>query len=122
MGASTKAWVSLEVRSIFDRIGIANAAVFPVPVCARPTTSEPANSGGMVAAWMAEGVSYPTSDTARSTSGAMCRSAKVTVSSAGGALESPVSGVGISVEVMALKSLGVTALNSRLRGIFGKCR
>ncbi|SKW50447.1 Uncharacterised protein [Mycobacteroides abscessus subsp. abscessus] len=52
----------------------------------------------------------------------MCRSAKVTVSSAGGALESPVSGVGISVEVMALKSLGVTALNSRLRGIFGKSR
>ena len=36
---------------------MANAAVLPVPVCARPTTSEPAIMGGMVAAWMAEGVS-----------------------------------------------------------------
>ena len=40
-----------------DRIGMANAAVFPVPVWARPTTSEPANRAGMVAAWMGEGVS-----------------------------------------------------------------
>ncbi len=43
--------------SILDRIGIANAAVLPVPVCARPTTSEPASIAGMVAAWMADGVS-----------------------------------------------------------------
>ena len=41
--------------SIFDRIGIAKAAVLPVPVCASPTTSEPASMAGMVAAWMGEG-------------------------------------------------------------------
>ena len=43
--------------SMRDRIGTANAAVLPVPVCARPTTSLPASSGGMVAAWIGEGVS-----------------------------------------------------------------
>ena len=57
------------VVSIFDRIGIANAAVLPVPVWARPTTSEPAIIAGMVAAWMADGDSYPTSATACSTDG-----------------------------------------------------
>ena len=55
MGASTSAWVALLVTSILDRIGIAKAAVLPVPVCASPTTSEPAISAGMVAAWMAVG-------------------------------------------------------------------
>ena len=59
----------LLVVSILDRIGIANAAVLPVPVCASPTTSEPAIIAGMVAAWIAEGVSYPTSPTACSTDG-----------------------------------------------------
>ncbi|CNH90793.1 Uncharacterised protein [Mycobacterium tuberculosis] len=44
------AWVALLVRSILDRIGMAKAAVLPVPVCASPTTSEPAISGGVVAA------------------------------------------------------------------------
>ena len=38
-------------------IGSANAAVLPVPVCAMPTTSRPPRSVGMVAAWIAEGVS-----------------------------------------------------------------
>lgn len=57
MGASTRAWVALLATSILDRIGIANAAVLPVPVWASPTTSEPAMSAGMVAAWMAVGVS-----------------------------------------------------------------
>ncbi len=56
---------------------MANAAVLPVPVWARPTTSEPAIIAGMVAAWMAEGDSYPTSATACSTDGWICRSAKV---------------------------------------------
>ena len=44
-------------RSSLERIGSANAAVLPVPVCARPTTSRPAISGGMVAAWIGEGAS-----------------------------------------------------------------
>ena len=37
------------------RIGSANAAVLPVPVCAWPSTSRPASSGGIVAAWIGEG-------------------------------------------------------------------
>jgi hypothetical protein len=41
--------------SIFDRIGMANAAVLPVPVCARPTTSDPAIIAGIVAAWIGDG-------------------------------------------------------------------
>lgn len=57
VGASTSAWVCFLVTSILDRIGMANAAVLPVPVCAIPTTSEPASSAGMVAVWTAEGVS-----------------------------------------------------------------
>ena len=56
---------------------MANAAVLPVPVWASPTTSEPAIIAGMVAAWMADGDSYPTSATACSTDGWICRSAKV---------------------------------------------
>jgi hypothetical protein len=49
--------VALLPVSIFDKIGTANAAVLPVPVWASPTTSEPAISAGIVAAWIAEGVS-----------------------------------------------------------------
>ena len=57
VGASTSACGVFCDRSRRDRIGSANAAVLPVPVCARPTTSRPASSGGMVAAWIGEGVS-----------------------------------------------------------------
>ena len=55
VGASTSAWVALLLVSIFDRIGTANAAVLPVPVCASPTTSEPAIRAGIVAACIADG-------------------------------------------------------------------
>jgi hypothetical protein len=37
--------------------GSANAAVFPVPVAARPITSRPASSGGMACTWMGVGSS-----------------------------------------------------------------
>ncbi len=47
----------LLARSRRDRIGSAKAAVLPVPVWARPTTSRPSSSGGIVAAWICEGVS-----------------------------------------------------------------
>ena len=57
MGASTSAWGFFCDRSSRERIGSANAAVLPVPVWARPTTSRPAISGGMVAAWIGEGAS-----------------------------------------------------------------
>ena len=45
------------LRSMRERIGTANAAVLPVPVWARPTTWRPSSSGGIVAAWIGEGVS-----------------------------------------------------------------
>ena len=54
-GASTSACGVFCVRSRRDRIGSANAAVLPVPVWARPTTSRPSSSGGMVAAWIGGG-------------------------------------------------------------------
>ncbi len=57
VGASTSACGFLWPVSICDSTGSANAAVLPVPVWARPTTSRPCSSTGMVAAWMAEGVS-----------------------------------------------------------------
>lgn len=57
MGARISAWGRFTAVSIRDRIGTANAAVLPVPVCARPTTSRPSSSGGMVAAWIGDGFS-----------------------------------------------------------------
>jgi hypothetical protein len=57
VGASTSACGVFCARSSCDRIGSANAAVLPVPVCAVPSTSRPASSGGIVAAWIADGVS-----------------------------------------------------------------
>ena|SRR5438552_5854658 len=39
-------------------IGIANAAVFPDPVCARPIMSRPARASGIAAAWIGVGWSY----------------------------------------------------------------
>lgn len=63
---------------------MAKAAVLPVPVWANPTTSRPAISGGMVAAWIGEGVSYPTSETAARTRESMSRSSKVKPSGASG--------------------------------------
>jgi hypothetical protein len=37
-------------------IGSANAAVLPVPVCAMPSKSSPASTGGMACDWMGVGV------------------------------------------------------------------
>ena len=57
VGASTSACGDFCFRSRRDRIGSANAAVLPVPVCASPTTSRPPSRVGMVAAWIGDGVS-----------------------------------------------------------------
>jgi len=57
VGARTSACGVFCVRSRFSMIGRANAAVLPVPVWAMPTTSRPPRRTGMVAAWIAEGVS-----------------------------------------------------------------
>ncbi len=71
---------------------MANAAVLPVPVWASPTTSEPAIMAGIVAAWMADGDSYPTSTTACGTNGSICRSAKVRSELVGSDSEDVISG------------------------------
>ena len=55
VGASTSACGLNCFGSIRARIGSAKAAVLPVPVWAWPSTSRPASSGGMVAAWIGEG-------------------------------------------------------------------
>ena len=55
VGARTSACGVFWDRSSWERIGRANAAVFPVPVWARPTTWRPSSNGGIVCAWMAEG-------------------------------------------------------------------
>ena len=57
VGASTSACGVFCDRSSWDRIGSAKAAVLPVPVWARPTTWRPSSSGGMVCAWICDGVS-----------------------------------------------------------------
>ncbi|SKY80327.1 Uncharacterised protein [Mycobacteroides abscessus subsp. abscessus] len=57
VGARISACGRRTCGSIRERIGIANAAVLPVPVWASPTTSRPSMSGGIVAAWMGDGVS-----------------------------------------------------------------
>src|SRR5262245_13922875 len=51
------------------RIGSANAAVLPVPVCARPSRSRPASTWGIARAWIGVGVSYPCAATAWATRG-----------------------------------------------------
>ena len=47
------------------RIGSAKAAVLPVPVWARPSTSRPSRTAGMVSAWIGRGESKPASAMAR---------------------------------------------------------
>jgi nicotinate-nucleotide adenylyltransferase len=55
--ASTSACGLVFDRSMRASTGSANAAVLPVPVCAWPSTSRPSSSGGIVAAWIGDGVS-----------------------------------------------------------------
>ena len=57
VGARTRACGVFCERSRRDRMGSAKAAVLPVPVCARPTTWRPSSSGGIVCAWICDGVS-----------------------------------------------------------------
>ena len=57
VGASTSTCGLLAAASSRASAGRAKAAVLPVPVWAWPSTSRPASSGGMVAAWIGLGVS-----------------------------------------------------------------
>ena len=45
-------------------MGMANAAVFPVPVCAQPNISFPTNSAGIAFACIGVGLTYPFSSIA----------------------------------------------------------
>ena len=53
-GLSSRAW----------RMGRANAAVFPLPVSARPIRSRPWSASGMASAWMGVGAVYLSSSQA----------------------------------------------------------
>ena len=68
VGQSTIACTTRFEGSIFSMMGIPNAAVFPVPVCAWAVTSRPAWMRGMASAWMGEGSSKPISSMAFPTS------------------------------------------------------
>ena len=61
VGVMTRACTRRCAGSIAESIGSANAAVLPVPVCARPSTSRPDSSSGMVSVWIGVGVSNPDS-------------------------------------------------------------
>ena len=70
VGATTSArgprrW-PLPVRRC-SRIGRAKAAVLPVPVCARPSTSLPSRTAGMALRWIGRASLKPSSCTPRST-------------------------------------------------------
>ena len=64
VGVSIMAWTLKLVLSSLSIIGIPNAAVFPVPVCACPTTSLPLIRTGMVFPWMGVGSSKPIAEMA----------------------------------------------------------
>ncbi len=55
---SARVWRNLPVVNLL-RIGNKNAAVLPVPVCAKPSTSRSSSTIGIACAWIGVGVSYP---------------------------------------------------------------
>ena len=59
VGVRTSAWTWRLDGSIFSTIGIPNAAVLPVPVCAWPMRSSPRRSGGIERACTSVGVTKP---------------------------------------------------------------
>ena len=61
------------------RIGMANAAVLPVPVCAMPKMSFPRRTTGIACSWMGVGSLYPFSQTALDMGSAMFSSLNVII-------------------------------------------
>src|SRR5713101_4129698 len=72
----------LRVASTFSRMGMANAAVFPVPVCAWAKRSRPAWRTGMARVWTGVGAMKPSSSMAREMSGWIASSPKRAVGGA----------------------------------------
>ena len=56
------------------KIGIANAAVFPVPVWASPSRSWPFNAIGMECSWIGVASTYPAESTPESKRGSISKS------------------------------------------------
>src|SRR6266568_5481526 len=77
-----RAWGRLRAASTFSRMGIANAAVFPVPVCACAKRSRPACKTGMARVWTGVGAMKPSSSMAREMSGWIASSPKRAVGGA----------------------------------------
>src|SRR5580692_244553 len=69
VGSSTKARERGSCSPRSERIGSANAAVLPVPVCALPMTSRPDMIRGMALNWMGVGSVYPIAFTPSITAG-----------------------------------------------------
>ena len=61
VGARTKSCGAFRFASIFIKKGIENAAVLPLPVCAIPNTSLPANNRGIHSVWIGDGLLKPRS-------------------------------------------------------------
>src|SRR5258705_13022044 len=82
VGTTMRACGRLSVASTFSRIGMANAAVFPVPVCAWAKRSRPAWRIGMARVWTGVGAMKPRSSIAREMSGWIASSPKRAVGGA----------------------------------------
>ena len=72
--------VFLLSGSTFSSIGIPNAAVFPLPVCAWPITSLPLNTTGIACAWIGDASSNPISLIPRRICGLNSNSSNLNVS------------------------------------------
>ena len=59
VGTRIRACVFEFFASIFSRVGMRNAAVFPVPFFALASMSRPVRATGIVSSWMGEGLSNP---------------------------------------------------------------
>ena len=68
------------VLRFHPRLAPVKAAVFPVPVCAAPRRSRPWSTWGIACAWIGVGSEYPSSATARRSSGASPSSEKSGIS------------------------------------------
>src|SRR5712692_3591673 len=104
----------LRVASTFSRMGIANAAVFPVPVCACAKRSRPAWRTGMARVWTGVGAMKPSSSMAREMSGWIASSPKRAV---GGAR---VNVSPVLIYILTAETLAVNELFQRKTIHFGK--
>src|SRR5207247_8309020 len=82
VGTTTRACGLFNAASTFSRMGIANAAVLPVPVCAWANRSRPAGRTGIARVCTGVGAKKPSSSMAREMSGWIASSPKRAVGGA----------------------------------------